>query len=79
MSGQTFLGIVIIGLMVMVVISLVRGLAAFMISLREDVDRAPGSGPRELQVKQNRMMWSRIKYQGLAILAVCILLAFARG
>lgn len=79
MSGKMFLGIVIVGLMVMVVVSLVRGLIAFMISMREDVDRPEGSGPSENQLRQNRMMWARIKYQGLAVVAIAILLAFARG
>lgn len=79
MSGQTFFGIVIVILMVMVVISLVRGLIAFMTSMREDVDRAPGSPASEMQLKQNKMMMARIKYQALAIAAVAILLAFARN
>ena len=79
MSGQTFFGIVIVILMVMVVISLVRGLIAFMTSMREDVDRAPGSGASEMQIRQNKAMISRIKYQAMAIGVVILLLALARG
>lgn len=79
MSATFFFGLIIVVLMVLTAISLVRGLIAFMISMREDVDREPGSGPTPSQIKQNSMMWARIKYQGLAILVVAILLAFARG
>jgi hypothetical protein len=69
---------VIIGLVIMVVVSLGRGIAAFMRSTREDLDRAPGDGPSPMQIQQNRMMYARIKYQALTIVVVAFLLAFAR-
>jgi len=69
---------IILVLMVLVVISLGRGFHAFMQGMREDADRAPGSGPTELQLKQNRMMWARIKYQLAAVLVVVLLLAMSR-
>ena len=65
-------------LMLMVVVSLFRGLNAFRESLDAKHDNTGGTGATELQLKQNRMMWARIKYQALAIVAVMILLAVAR-
>jgi len=57
--------------------SLLRGLNAFRQSL--DEEHVPGTGATPLQLKQNKMMWARIKYQALAVGVVVILLAFARG
>ena len=59
---------------VMVVVSLVRGIVAFLNSTKLDLEREPGSGPTEMQLRQNKMMVARIKYQALAILVVAILL-----
>ena len=69
---------VIIVLVAMVVISLVRGIVAFMRSTREDLERDPGQGASEMQLLQNKMMFSRIKYQALAVIVVAILLAVSR-
>lgn len=65
---------VLLILMVMVVISLVKGIAAFMQSTREDLERGEAAGPSEMQLKQNKMMYARILYQGIAIVVVAILL-----
>jgi hypothetical protein len=62
--------LILVGLMAMVVISLFRGLNAFRQSLDEDKDRAAGSGPSQMQLVQNKMMWARIKYQLAAIVVV---------
>lgn len=70
-----FLGIVLVGLMVMVVVSLVRGIIAFLQGTKADLDRPEGSGPSEMQLKQNKMMMQRILFQGAAILVVALLLA----
>jgi hypothetical protein len=64
-------------LMGMTLFSLLRGLNAFRVSL--DEEHVPGNGPTPMQLKQNKMMWARIKYQGLAVGVVIIMLAFARG
>jgi len=58
-------------LMGLTLYSLLRGLNAFRQSLDASIDP---DGARELQLKQNRMMWARIKYQGLAIAVVVVLL-----
>ena len=65
-------------LMVMVVISLIKGIAAFMQSTREDLERPESAGPSEMQLKQNKMMYARILYQGIAIVVVAILLFASR-
>lgn len=64
-------------LMLMVVVSLFRGLNAFRETLDSPDDEVGGTGATELQLRQNRMMWARIKYQGLAIVVVMVLLAVA--
>ena len=63
-------------LMGMTLFSLIRGLNAFRHTLDEDMD---AHGVSQLQLKQNKMMWARIKYQGAAIVVVMILLAVAGG
>ena len=69
---------VIIALIVMVIVSLVRGIAAFLKSTRDDLERDPAAGPSQMQIQQNRMMFARIKYQALAVVAIAFLLAFGR-
>ena len=76
---KTFLAIVIIALMVMVVISLVRGIIAFMQSTKLDLEKDEGTGATEMQLRQNKMMFARIKYQALAVIVVALLLAFGRS
>ena len=75
---STFLVLVIIVLMILVVVSLVRGIIAFMKSTKLDLEREEGSGASEMQLLQNKMMFSRIKYQALAIIAVAVLLMMNR-
>ena len=74
----TFFAIVIIGLMIMVVVSLVRGIIAFLQSTKEDLDRDPSAGPTANQLMQNKMMFARIKWQALAVVVVGVLLAMSR-
>ncbi|WP_225205474.1 HIG1 domain-containing protein [Novosphingobium huizhouense] len=59
------------------VYSLVRGIVAFLNTTREGLERGD-EGIKEMQVLQNKMMFNRIKYQGLAVAVVAILLAVAR-
>lgn len=63
-------------LMGMTLYSLLRGLNAFRQTLDGNLDP---EGALQLQIKQNKMMWARIKYQGAAIAVVMILLAVAGG
>jgi len=65
-------------LMIMVVVSLVRGIMAFMKSTRVDLERGDAPGASEMQLLQNKMMWGRIKYQAAAILVVAVLMAISK-
>ena len=73
-----FLFIVLLAMMVMVVVSLVRGIAAFLQSSKLDIENGGDGNLRESQLKQNRMMFARIKYQALAIIVVVVMLALNR-
>ena len=64
-------------LAVMVVISLVRGIIAFLHGSKADLAES-GSGPTASQLRQNQMMFARIKYQALAVIVLMILLAASR-
>jgi hypothetical protein len=66
-------------LVIMVVVSLVRGIVAFLNSTKEDLHRDPlATGPTANQLLQNKMMFNRIKYQAAAVVVVAILLAATR-
>ena len=70
---------IIVALMIMVVISLVRGIIAFMQSTKMDLERDPNAtGASEAQLMQNKMMFARIKYQALAIIVVTVLMAASK-
>ena len=77
MNANTLFVIVIIGLAIMVVVSLVRGIVAFLKTSKDDL-ATPGGGATPMQLQQNKMMFARIKYQALAILVVAILILFNR-
>ena len=74
---NTVLVIVIVLLAIMVVVSLVRGIIAFLQSTKLDLE-SDGERATQMQLTQNRMMFARIKYQALAIVVVAILLSFNR-
>jgi hypothetical protein len=74
---NTLLVIVLIVAVVWVVISLVRGIVAFMQSTKLDLE-SDGDRVREMQLRQNKMMFARIKYQALAVVVVAILLMINR-
>ncbi|HSQ96313.1 MAG TPA: twin transmembrane helix small protein [Croceibacterium sp.] len=70
---NTALVILLVVAMIFVVVSLVRGIVAFLQSHRADID-AGGERQKDMQLLQNRMMMNRIKFQALAIVIVAILL-----
>ena len=74
---NTFLVIVIAVLMIMVVVSLVRGIVAFLQSTKVDLESGEQVDATEMQLRQNKMMFARIKYQALAVVALAILMAVA--
>ena len=75
---QTLLVIAIIFLAIMVVVSLVRGVVAFLKTTKIDLENNTSETVTEMQLMQNKAMFDRIKYQGLAILVVAILLAVSQ-
>ena len=72
MTSNVLFVLVIVGLMIMVVISLVRGIIAFLKTSKDDL-ATPGGGATPMQLQQNKMMFARIKFQALAILVVVVL------
>ena len=66
----TFLIIVLAILCIMVVVSLIRGIVAFLKSTKIDLESGEAHTSSEMQILQNKMMFNRIKYQALAILVV---------
>jgi hypothetical protein len=65
-------------LMIMVVVTLVRGVAAFLQSTKMDLERDEAAGATEMQLRQNKMMFARIKYQALAIVVVALVIMASR-
>ena len=70
---NVFLTILIVVFAIMVVVSLVRGIIAFLQTTKIDLENG-GDNVTEMQMKQNKAMFARIKYQALAIVAVAVLL-----
>ncbi|HEX2794877.1 MAG TPA: hypothetical protein VHN58_10675 [Croceicoccus sp.] len=73
---KTIAIILLVALMVMVVVSLVRGIVAFMQSTKMDLEGGD-ERVKEMQLRQNRAMTARIKYQAAAVLVAMLLLALA--
>lgn len=69
---------IIVVLMGLTVLSLVRGIIAFLNTTKEDLEQT-GTGATKMQALQNKMMFNRIKYQAAAIVVVMILLAIGNG
>lgn len=74
---NTVLVIILIALMVMVVVSLVRGIVAFLKTTRIDLETGEGETATDMQLLQNKMMFARIKYQALAVVVLAIIMAMA--
>ena len=73
---QTFLFVLIILAALGALVSVVRGVILFLKTQHSELD---GSGPSEMSLKQNKMMWRRVQFQGLAIVFVVLFLLVARG
>ena len=65
-------------LMGLTAFSLVKGIIAFLQTTKIDLETGEGSTATDMQLAQNKAMFARIKYQGLAIVVVAILLAMSR-
>jgi len=76
---KTFLIIILIVLVALVVISLVRGIVAFLKTTKIDLEDGSAETVTEMQLLQNKMMSNRIKYQFLAILLVAVIIGISRA
>ncbi len=74
-----FLFAVLAILCVLVIVSLVRGVIAFLRTTRIDLETGEGETATDMQLAQNKAMFARIKYQGLAIAVVAIILLVAQS
>ena len=63
--------------MIMVVVSLVRGVVAFLKSTKIDLESGQQVDATEMQLKQNKAMMARVKWQAIAIVVIAIMLAVA--
>ena len=73
---EVFLIILIVVFAIMAVVSLIRGIVAFLKTTRIDLENG-SENVTEMQIRQNKAMFARIKYQALAIVAVAVLLVIA--
>lgn len=74
-----FLALVLGGLIIMVVVSLVRGIVAFLQTTKLDLNNQQDPAyVAEMHSRQNKAMFARVKYQALAIVVVAIILAVNR-
>lgn len=69
--------IILLAAMVMVVVSLVRGVVAFLQSTKVDLESGEQVDATEMQLKQNKAMMARVKWQAVAIVVIAIMLAVA--
>ena len=65
-------------LCIMVVVSLVRGVVAFLKTTKVDLETGEGETATDMQLAQNRAMFARIKYQAAAIAVVALILIVSR-
>lgn len=68
---------VLIVLMIFVVVSLIRGIVAFIQTTKLDLENDSPERVMEMQMRQNKMMFARIKYQAAAVVVVMVILAVA--
>ena len=74
---NTIFIIVLLLAMLMVVVSLVRGVVAFLKSTKIDLESGEQVDATEMQLAQNRAMMARVKWQAVAIVVIAIMLAVA--
>ena len=74
---DTFFVILLLIAMVMVVVSLVRGVIAFLQSTKVDLQSGEQVDATDMQLKQNKAMMARVKWQAVAIVVIAIMLAVA--
>ena len=68
----------VVVLAALTVITLVRGIVAFLANTKADLEQPEGSGPSANQLLQNKLMFRRILFQGAAIVVTAIILFSSR-
>ena len=69
---------ILIVLMGLTLFSLIRGIVAFLQTTKVDLENGSADNVAEMQIKQNKAMIARIKYQALAVVVVAVILAIAQ-
>ena len=69
---------VLLVLMGLVAFSLIKGIIAFLKTTKIDLETGESETATDMQLAQNKAMFARIKYQGLAIVVVAIIMAASR-
>lgn len=64
---------ILIILCILVIVSLVRGIIAFLKTTKIDLESGKGETVTEMQMMQNKAMFARIKYQFAAVVVVGII------
>ncbi|GGE87469.1 hypothetical protein GCM10011404_20360 [Sphingomonas prati] len=72
---ETFLIILIVLAAIGALVSLIRGIVAFLKTSQADLT---GTGPNVSGLRQNKMMWRRIQFQALAVVLVVLFLMLSR-
>ncbi|EAQ28310.1 glutamyl-tRNA synthetase [Erythrobacter sp. NAP1] len=70
---------ILVILCILVVVSLVRGIIAFLKTTKIDLESGEAETVTEMQMLQNKAMFSRIKYQAMAIAVVAVIALLASG
>ena len=69
---------ILIVLMGLTLFSLVKGVVAFLQTTKIDLESGNAENLAEMQLKQNKAMIARIKYQALAVVVVAVILLIAQ-
>lgn len=73
------LALVLAVLVILVVVSLVRGIVAFLQTTKLDLENQNNAEyVARMHAKQNKAMFARVKYQALAIVVVALILMINR-
>jgi hypothetical protein len=76
--GNAFIVILVVLAAIGAVVSLVRGVIAFLKTTEADL-KNNAAGPSESSLRQNKMMMARVMFQALAVLLVALLLLMNSG
>jgi hypothetical protein len=69
---------ILVVLMGLTLFSLIRGIVAFLQTTKVDLENGSAENVAEMQLRQNKAMIARIKYQALAVIVVAVILAISQ-